>query len=248
MSIVATLPASLAGQPTICYTMRELPDAAKDPALSYRAVLFDLDGTLLDTLEDLADSMNAVLRQLGFPEHPLEPYKRFVGDGVVNLVRRALPEGHRDDATVSRAVALMRRIYGEHWADKTRPYPGIPELLDALVRLGVRMAVLSNKPEDSTRLCVAKLLPRWRFHAVVGQSSAVPPKPDLAGVRLITAQLGLPPEQFVYLGDTDTDMRTANAAGMFAVGALWGFRSADELLANGAKALVGHPNELLSFF
>jgi len=213
--------------------------------VSYRAVLFDLDGTLLDTLEDLADSMNAVLRQLGFPPHPAEPYKYFVGDGVVNLVTRALPEANRDEATVAQAVRLMRRIYGEHWADKTRPYPGIPELLDAVVERGVKMAVLSNKPDDSTKLCVAKLLPSWRFDAVIGQSKAIPPKPDLAGVRAIVARLGVPIEQFLYLGDTNTDMATANGAGMFAVGALWGFRSAEELRGAGARVLIERPADLL---
>ncbi len=208
-------------------------------------MLFDLDGTLLDTLEDLADSMNAALRQLGFPPHPVAPYRYFVGDGVVNLVARALPEAHRDEATVAKAVALMRRIYGEHWADKTRPYPGVAELLDALVERGVKMAVLSNKPHDSTQLCVAKLLPRWRFDAVIGQSKAVPPKPDPTGVREIVARLGVPVEQFLYLGDTNTDMQTANAAGMFAVGALWGFRPAEELREAGARVLLERPADLL---
>ena len=208
-------------------------------------MLFDLDGTLLDTLEDLADSMNAALRQLGFPPHPLEPYKYFVGDGVVNLVARALPEGHRDETTVARAVELMRSIYGEHWADKTRPYPGVPELLDALVERGVKMAVLSNKPNDSTQLCVAKLLPNWRFDAVIGQSKTIPPKPDPSGVREIVARLGVPVEQFLYLGDTNTDMQTANAAGMFPVGALWGFRPAEELREAGARVLIERPGDLL---
>lgn len=208
-------------------------------------MLFDLDGTLLDTLEDLADSTNAALAQLGLPPHPLDAYRYFVGDGVRNLILRTLPEGHRDEATVAKAVELMRSIYAEHWADKTRPYPGVPELLDAVAGRGVKMAVLSNKPDDSTRQCVEKLLPRWRFDAVVGQSKAVPPKPDLAGVRQIVADLGVPVEQFLYLGDTNTDMQTANAAGMFAVGALWGFRTAEELREAGARVLIEEPANLL---
>jgi len=213
--------------------------------VSYRAVLLDLDGTLLDTLEDLADSMNAAVGRLGFPPHPVAAYRYFVGDGVVNMALRALPEDHRDEATVARCVEEMRRIYAEHWADKTRPYPGVPELLDALAERGVGTAVLSNKPDDSTRLCVAKLLPRWRFDAVLGVSEAVPPKPDPTGVRRIAAQLGVPPAEFLYLGDTNTDMQTATEAGMFAVGALWGFRTADELLASGAKVLIERPGDLL---
>jgi len=211
----------------------------------HAAVLFDLDGTLLDTLEDLADATNAALARLGFPPHPLEAYRYFVGDGLERMIRRALPEGRRDQATVGRAADLMRGIYAEHWADKTRPYPGVPELLDALAERGVRMAVLSNKPHDSTRLCVARLLPRWRFDAVLGQSEAIPPKPDPTGVREIVARLGVPAERFLYLGDTNTDMRTANAAGMFAVGALWGFRTADELREAGARVLIEKPAELL---
>lgn len=213
--------------------------------MSYRAVLFDLDGTLLDTLEDLADSTNAALAQLGCPPHPLDAYRHFVGDGVVNLLTRTLPEARRDPATVARAVELMRAIYAEHWADKTRPYPGIPELLDALAARGVKMAVLSNKPDDTTKLCVARFLPRWSFQAVVGQSPAVPPKPDLAGVRSIVATLAIRPEHFLYLGDTNTDMETANAAGMFPVGALWGFRPAEELRAAGARRLIERPAGLL---
>lgn len=208
-------------------------------------MLFDLDGTLLDTLEDLANSTNAALSQLGFPPHPIDAYRYFVGDGVRNLILRTLPEAHRDEATVAKAVDLMRRIYGEHWADKTRPYPGVPELLDALAERGVKVAVLSNKPDDTTKLCVARLLPRWRFDAVIGQSKSVPPKPDLAGVRAVVAQLAVPAEQFLYLGDTNTDMQTANAAGMFAVGALWGFRPADELREAGAKMLIERPADLL---
>ena len=118
-------------------------------------MLFDLDGTLLDTLEDLADSTNAALAQLGFPPHPLDAYRYFVGDGVTNLILRTLPEAHRDEATVARTMDLMRRIYGEHWADKTRPYPGIPELLDALAECGVKMAVrplvVSSERMEETR-------------------------------------------------------------------------------------------------
>jgi len=213
--------------------------------VSYRAVLFDLDGTLLDTLEDLADSMNEALGRLGFAPHPAAAYKLFVGDGVVNLATRVLPDGHRDDATVASVVKLMREIYGLHWADKTQPYPGVPELLDTLAERGVKTAVLSNKPHDSTTQCVEKLLPKWRFDAVVGVSEAVPPKPDPRGVEQVVARLGVPREEFLYLGDTNTDMHTANGAGIFAVGALWGFRTAEELLASGARALIEKPIELL---
>jgi len=213
--------------------------------MSYRAVMFDLDGTLLDTLEDLADSMNLVLEGLGFPPRPVEEFKLIVGDGVVTMARRSLPASHQDEPTVARCVARMREEYGKRWADKTHPYAGIPELLDALAGRGIRMAVVSNKPDDFTRLCVGRLLPRWRFDAVIGMSLATPAKPNPKGVLGIAASLGLAPADFLYLGDTNTDMRTAVAAGMFPVGALWGFRSAEELLASGAKVLIGKPGDLL---
>ncbi len=211
----------------------------------YKAVIFDLDGTLLDTLEDLADSMNNVLAQMGLPGQDLEAYKFFVGDGVEMLVRRALPITHRDDATVARSVDAMRREYGRRWALKTRPYEGVPELLDGLKGRGVRMAILSNKPDDFAKMTVQRLLPHGRFDLVLGERPGVARKPDPAGALEVAERLGLPPESFIYLGDTGTDMQTAVAAAMFPVGALWGFRPAGELMANGAKALIRRPLELL---
>jgi len=213
--------------------------------MPYDAVLFDLDGTLLDTLADLADSGNWALGQLGFAEHPTESYKYFVGDGVENLARRALPAGRSDAATVARCAELVREAYARRWAEKTRPYRGIPELLDALVMRGMPMAVLSNKPDDFTRLCVERLLPRWRFAEIVGARASLARKPDPAGALLIAERLGVAPAEVLYLGDTNTDMQTAVAAGMFPVGALWGFRTADELTASGAQRLVGSPRELV---
>ncbi|MGD0897908.1 MAG: HAD family hydrolase [Thermoguttaceae bacterium] len=213
--------------------------------MTCRAVLFDLDGTLLDTIEDIGDAANAALRQLGFPEHPLETYRVAVGDGMEVLARRVLPPECREAADVARYVAMVRKEYATRWAGKTRPFDGIPELLDELTARGIPIAVLSNKPEEFTRLCVEHLLPRWRFGAVVGQSARLPTKPDPAGALQIAAQLGCVPAEVLYLGDTNTDMRTAVAAGMFPAGALWGYRSRDELLAHGAKALVERPRDLL---
>jgi phosphoglycolate phosphatase len=212
-----------------------------------RAVLFDLDGTLLDTLEDLTDATNAVLRRLGYPEHAPQAYKIFVGDGIEELALRALPETERGEDVVRRTMAGIRKEYGERWADKTHPYPGVPELLDALQAHGLPLAILSNKPHELTRLAVERLLPHWRFSVVLGARPDVPRKPDPQAALEIAAQLAIAPSEFIYLGDTGTDMKTATAAGMFAVGALWGFRSAEELLANGASALIDEPMELLGF-
>ena len=214
--------------------------------MKFKAVLFDLDGTLLDTIEDLADSMNIVLGRMGFPTHKVEAYKYYVGDGVRDLALRALPEGHRDEETVKECIAAMRQEYGNRWDKKTRPYPGIPELLDAVTARGVKMAVLSNKPDATTKVVVAKLMPRWRFDYVAGERAGIPRKTDPAAALSIAEQLGIPPQEWLYLGDTNTDMKTACAAGMYPVGALWGFRTADELLASGAKVLIKYPTELLT--
>jgi phosphoglycolate phosphatase len=213
--------------------------------MRFKAVIFDLDGTLLDTIEDLADSMNSVLAAEGFPVHPVESYKYFVGTGVRNLVAKALPENYRDDATVERCVAAMRREYGLRWSNKTRPYEGIPELLDGLKESGVKMAVLSNKPDEFTRLITGKLLARWEFDVVFGERPMVPRKPNPAAALEIAAILGLNSGEILYLGDSGTDMQTARAAGMYAAGVLWGFRKADELLAAGAQSLISRPADLL---
>jgi phosphoglycolate phosphatase len=210
------------------------------------AVIFDLDGTLIDSLADIAESTNAALAEGGYPIHSLETYKRFVGDGMPALVRRALPAESRDPATIDALVESVRRIYRSRWDRSTRPYAGIAELLDALVKRRLSLAVLSNKPQESTELAVARLLSRWRFAAVVGARPDLPLKPDPAGATLIARELGLEPSRIAYLGDTDTDMRTARAAGMYAVGAGWGFRPASELHTTGARLVIEHPIELLA--
>lgn len=213
--------------------------------MRYQGIIFDLDGTLLDTLADLADSMNTTLEKNGFPGHGLEAYKYFVGDGMENLVRRALPAGNRDNETVARCVEGMREEYGRRWAEKTRPYPGVPEMLTEISRQGLVMAVLSNKPDDFTRMTVDKLLAEWRFDVVFGARPSMPKKPHPAGALEIAKVLNIPPSGFLYLGDTGTDMRTAVAAGMFPAGALWGFRTAGELIESGAKLLLEKPTDLL---
>lgn len=210
----------------------------------YRAVLFDLDGTLLDTIDDLADSANAVLAGMGMPGYSREVYKYYVGDGMKNLGARALTGGKpetADPARVEEFVRLMHAEYDARWDVKTRPYPGIPELLDVLTARGVKLAVLSNKPDDFTRLVVSRLLPRWKFDAVLGAREGFPIKPDPEGVFEIVRRIGVTPPEILYIGDTATDMKTAKAAGCFALGALWGFRTREELEANGAGAVIAEP-------
>jgi phosphoglycolate phosphatase len=213
--------------------------------MRYRAVLFDFDGTLLDTLRDLAESVNSVLSRSGFPEHSLEAYRHFVGEGIEELARRVLPEGHRDEATITKTLTDVRQEYRQRWPNHTRPYEGIPELLDALTARRVKMAIVTNKPDDSTRTMAARLLPRWKFDVIVGATTEMPRKPDPKGALEAARRLRLSPEAILYVGDSDIDMKTANAAGMYAVGVLWGFRSADELIKNGAKVLIRKPLELL---
>ncbi len=213
--------------------------------MNYKAILFDLDGTLLNTLQDLAKSMNSGLARLGFPQHEADAYKHFVGEGREVMAERALPAGNRDESTVAKLADLFNEEYGIHWADSTAPYDGIPEMLDAITALGPKMVVLSNKPHGPTLLTVSHLLSRWRFDVVMGARPSVPRKPDPTSAIQIAEEVGVQPEEFLYLGDSDIDMKTAVGAGMYPVGALWGFRTRDELLAGGAKGLVRHPTELL---
>ncbi len=192
--------------------------------------------------------MNAVLSRFGFPTHPTDSYRYFVGDGADCLVRRTLPKDYLDNETVGKSLAALRNEYGKRWADNTKPYPGIPELLSALRERKITMTVLSNKPDEFTQITVKKLLPDWSFRIVRGVKPSVNKKPDPTAALDIAHELQIPPCRFVYLGDTDTDMQTANSAGMYAAGALWGFRTAEELLANGAKTIVENPQDVLTFF
>ncbi|MHB8972134.1 MAG: HAD family hydrolase [Pirellulaceae bacterium] len=210
------------------------------------AVVFDLDGTLLDSLADIANAGNAVLQSHGFPIHPIDAYRLFVGDGVGRLVPRLVPEAYRQDTAL---LGTLLRAYVEQyhktWNVESRLYEGVPELLDELVRREIRLAVLSNKPQAATEKCVDHYLARFAFAAVLGQQADRPPKPDPTGVREIMMHLGVPAEACCYVGDTGVDMQTARCAGLYAVGATWGFREAAELIAAGAQQLIDHPRELL---
>jgi phosphoglycolate phosphatase len=214
--------------------------------MSYKAVLFDLDGTLLNTLDDLADSMNEVLASHGWSGHPAESYRYFVGDGFENLVRRAIPISLRnDEMTVQRCLTAAKAVYERRWNTKTQLYSGVSDLLDRLVEKGIFLAILSNKPHKFVEKIVMHYLGNWRFDAVRGAMPEAPAKPDPTVAFEISRTLSIPTECFLYLGDTNTDMKTAIAARMFPVGALWGFRMEEELLEAGAHALVRHPLDVL---
>ncbi len=216
--------------------------------MNVKAVLFDLDGTLLNTLEDIAASMNAVLERSGFPSHPIERYKKFVGGGIGDLAQRVLPDGCNDDTRSSEISAEMREEYSRRWGEKTRLYPGVEKMLEGLQKRNVPQSILSNKPDDFTRIMCRHFLGSWRFNIIMGASDRMPKKPDPAAALFIAREMGIRPGDFLYLGDSDTDMKTAVAAGMFPAGALWGFRDADELSANGAKLLLKKPEDLLDLF
>jgi phosphoglycolate phosphatase len=214
--------------------------------MTFRAVIFDLDGTLLDTLEDIADSANSVLRRRGFPAHPTDEYRYFVGDGVRKLIERILPPEKRTETFVDLCLAEMRQEYGGRWNVKTRPYDGVPELLDSLRGHGVKRAVLSNKPDDLTRACVDELLSDWSFDVVAGYGGEIPHKPDPTGALEVARRLGVNPDRIAMVGDSDIDMRAAVDAGMYPVGATWGFRPREELAAAGALELLDRPLDLLA--
>lgn len=213
--------------------------------MRFKGVIFDLDGTLLDTLEDLADAANGMLAEHRFPTHPTEDYRYFVGDGVQMLVTRALPENARDPKTIEACMQTMRVHYQRHLNVKTKPYEGILDLLDQLSGRGVKMAVLTNKPTAFAQPCVDGYFRVGLFDSVIGQQDGLPRKPDPTGAIQIARGWTFDPADILYVGDTSTDMETAVGAGMMPVGALWGFRPRKELEQHGAKVVIDHPTDLL---
>lgn len=211
-----------------------------------KAVIFDLDGTLVDTIDDIAAAVNAALEKFGFPPRRREELYRMVGNGMRNLARRAVPEGVEDPEVIDGCVAEAVERYAEKPAVFTRPYPGVDELLAELRRRRIPSAILSNKPHPLTVLVVDAVFPGHAFRVVQGEKPGVPRKPDPSAPLAIAAELGAAPEEVLYLGDSDVDVHTARAAGFYPVGAAWGFRGRDELREAGAEAIVEAPLDLLS--
>jgi len=212
-----------------------------------KLVIFDLDGTLLDTVRDLAEATNHALGCCGYPTHPAEAYYNFVGRGIYNLFRNALPE----DARTEENVALMRShfvpYYNEHNTCFSHPYAGIPQLLDALGQRGLLLAVASNKYQAATEMLVSHFFPTVRFSIVLGQRDGFPMKPDPAIVGLIRQHTCTAQDEVLYVGDSGVDMQTAAHAGVESVGVTWGFRPADELRENGACHLADTPEDILKY-
>lgn len=216
-----------------------------EPLKTVKALLFDLDGTLLNTLGDLADAMNAVLLQHGAPAHPVESYKTFIGEGLSLLVARSLPECMRNNGdVVQQCTDAFKKTYAACWSRTTTPYDGIVELLASITAAALPMAILSNKPHAMTLATVHYFFGSFTFAAVIGDGN-FPRKPDPAAAHYIASVVGVAPENFLFIGDTKTDMQTAHAAGMVPVGVSWGFRDEAELRTHGASSILKHPSELL---
>ncbi len=210
-------------------------------------VVFDLDGTLLNTLEDLADSVNASLENNSYPAHPYADYRTLVGKGAMNLITRALPEEARSEEIIEKVHAEFSEIYAQNCFVKTDVYPGIPEALERIAATGVKMAVLSNKPDRYMQGIKERYYSDIDFSAFRGKRDGIPVKPDPAGIEKLAEEAGATLDKAVYIGDSSVDMQTAKNSGLFACGVLWGFRSREELEQNGAECLVATPEELADF-
>ena len=212
--------------------------------MKYKTFIFDLDGTLLDTLHDLANSVNYALRTHGMPEHSIDDVRRFVGNGVRLLMERAVPDGAQNPA-FDAAFATFRQHYMQHSLDTTCPYEGIPEVLRELKRRGCRLAVVSNKFYAATQELVAHFFPEVDVAIGEHEAEGIRKKPAPDTVVEALRQLGVGKEGCVYVGDSDVDIQTARNSGLPCVSVLWGFRSREFLLQHGATTLIARPEELL---
>ncbi|MBI9059838.1 MAG: HAD family hydrolase [Labilibaculum sp.] len=211
----------------------------------YKGVVFDLDGTLANSIEDIADSMNKVLQEKNLDTHDYITYKTFVGRGIKSLVENALPKSHRDASFIEESFQRMMKVYDDNCIAKTALYPGISDLLNSLRDRNLKIAIFSNKANELTQKVVNVLLANWQLEMVIGAGGDIPRKPDPKGALLISEKMGIAPEELMYVGDSGVDMETANNSGMHAVGVLWGFRDMEELLENGAQTIIHHPMDLI---
>lgn len=212
-----------------------------------KIILFDLDGTLLDTIADLAASTNHALKKYHYPEHELSAYNYFVGNGITKLVERALPEKERTPSMIQKVKEEFVAYYQQHKTDYTRPYPGIPELLHTLQERKLKLAVASNKYHQGTLELVRHYFGTDFFDMVLGQRENIPVKPDPSIVREILFSTDTKPEEALYIGDSGVDMQTAANSKVESIGVTWGFRSRQELEENGACHLADSPEEILKY-
>lgn len=213
--------------------------------MNYKLVIFDLDGTLVDSLEDIGDAMNRVLEKHSYPTHNYDSYRFFVGNGIRNLVIQSLPETARDCDIVDRCFDEMIADYEENYMVKTHLYDGISQMLDALRENDIKLAILSNKADAITQKVYENLLSKWSFNVVIGARDDFPRKPDPSSALYISQKVGVSPNEVCYVGDTVVDMQTARSATFTPVGAAWGFRSKMELIRSGAMYIINSPMDLL---
>ncbi len=214
------------------------------PTPTFDAIMFDLDGTLADTLQDIANAANHALVHLGHAAIETPRFRHLAGQGLRNLMAAVLGPDRAEQ--IDEGMAMFRAHYADHFIDHTKPFEGISEVLDAAAARGLPMAVLSNKPHPATLLVMEKVFSRWPFASIIGHRPDKPLKPDPASALEIAASLSIPPRRWMYVGDTRVDMETAINAGMFPVAVLWGFRDEAELRESGAKVIVKEPAELLA--
>lgn len=212
--------------------------------MKIEGVIFDLDGTLVDTIEDIGDAANAMFGQYGLPQHTISEYTRWVGSGVIKFIERALKDDYDPDQ-VKTYVAAFREIYRANLHNKSRLYDGFPNVLNELTERGIRLSVLSNKPDYLTREVSRHFLSRWPFHPVLGQRDGVPRKPDPAAAHEIAEIFNLEPGKIMFVGDSDNDIHAALAAGMVAVGATWGYGHMGNDIPEGKVTFIDRPEELL---
>lgn len=212
-----------------------------------KLIIFDLDGTLLNTIADLASATNHALAANGYPQHATEEYRFFVGNGINKLFERALPDGEKTETNVLRIRQSFIPYYDVHCADLTRPYPGIPELLNTLQQKGIQIAVASNKYQHATGKLIPHFFPDIRFTAILGQREGIPRKPDPQIVHEIIKLAGVQPEDVLYVGDSNVDMQTALHAKVDGIGVTWGFRPRTELEEGHPYAIIDKASDLLAY-
>lgn len=213
--------------------------------LMTKLVIFDLDGTLLDTMEDIAGACNHALEACGCPARRLDEYNMLVGRGIFNLFRGALPEEMRTDEMVKKMHGHFVPYYNEHICDRTRPYPGIYEMLDRLAGNGISFAVASNKYQEGTEMLLKKLFGKYRFVSILGQREGKPIKPDPMIVHEAMSAMGdILADEVVYCGDSDVDMQTGINAGVRTIGVTWGFRTREELASYSPWMLAEHAEDI----
>ncbi|WP_369765160.1 HAD family hydrolase [Flavobacterium sp. WC2429] len=213
--------------------------------MRFKGVIFDLDGTLVNSLEDIADAMNNVLQSLDFATHSYDDYQYFIGSGLRNLVSKAMPENHKDENQIDCCYQLMVKEYRTICTRKTKQYDGVFELLDQLIERRIKLSIFSNKAEDLTQEITTALFPNY-FNPVIGLTTEPLKKPNPFKATAISQNLELKPEEIIFVGDSGIDMQTATNANMYAVGVSWGYRPKEELLSNGAKKVLDHPLDLIS--